>query len=238
MGKITRAMILAAGFGTRLLPLTSDKPKALVPVNGRPMIETLVLKFADLGIEQIVINIHHFAEQLERFFEENDFGVRIELIKETEILGTGGGIKNAAPYLRDSGAFLVHNVDVLCDIDIGKMYDYHLNRNSLATLAVQNRPTTRPLLIDENNYVIGRKSSDRFFRYRLPFGAERTIGFNGIHIISADIFHNLTEEGSFDIFTSYFRLIKEGYEISGYDIGETKWLDLGKYGNLTDISAV
>jgi NDP-sugar pyrophosphorylase family protein len=238
MGKITKAMILAAGFGTRLLPLTSDKPKAMVSINGKPMIEPLIRKLADPGIEQIVINIHHLAEQIERFFEENDFGVRIELVRETKILGTGGGIKNAAPYLRDSGAFLVHNVDVLCDIDIGKMYEYHLNRNSLATLAVQNRPTTRPLLIDESNLIIGRKSSDRFLRYREPRGAERTIGFNGIHIISADIFRNFTEEGSFDIFTSYFRLIKEGYEISGYDIGETKWLDLGKYGNLTDISAV
>lgn len=238
MPALTKAMILAAGFGTRLKPLTLEKPKALVEVNGVPMIELVLKKLEDTGIKEVVINAHHFTDQMEKYFSEIKHNLRIDLICEKEILGTGGGIMNAYPFLKDAGDFLVHNVDVICDMDILKMYEFHLREACFATLAVQERDTTRPLLIDREYNIIGRRSNDKFFRYRQPSGAENAIGFTGIHIISSDIFHHFTEDKFFDIFTSYFRLISEGKKILGFDIGKKKWQDLGKYGNLTDISTV
>jgi len=238
MNTLTKAMILAAGFGTRLQPLTSNKPKAFVKVNGVPMIENVIKKLAASGIKEIVVNAHHFASQLEKYFSDNDFGVRIHLICEKEILGTGGGIKNASAFLKDTPSFVVHNVDVLCDLDVQTMYCFHLDNSAFATLAIQDRRTSRPLLIDGQSNIIGRKSKDNYFRYRKPAGEEKTTSFLGIHIISSAIFQHFTEQGFFDIFTSYFHLISEGRKIIGYDIGEKKWSDLGTIGNLTDISAV
>ena len=238
MIELRKAMILAAGFGTRLHPLTLTKPKALVEINGAPMIKHVIKKLVSSGIQEIVVNAHHLAGQIEKYFSENDFDIRINLVCEKEILGTGGGIKNASSYLKDTQSFLVHNVDVLCDIDIKELHNFHNKHSAFATLAVQNRNTSRPLLIDENNNIIGRKSGDKYLRYREPAGTENIIGFSGIHIISSDILHHFTETGFFDIFTSYFRLISEGKKILGHDIGEIKWIDLGNYGNLTDISAV
>jgi NDP-sugar pyrophosphorylase family protein len=238
MDAVTKAMVLAAGFGTRLKPLTLKKPKALIEVNGVPMIERVIKNLAASGIKEIVVNAHHLADQMEKYFSDNDLGVKVDLVVEKDILGTGGGIKNASQYLKDTASFVVHNVDVLCDLDIQKMFGYHLSRSAFVTLAVQDRITSRPLLIDEHFNITGRKSADRYFRYLEPEGAEKTIGFSGIHIISSDIFHNFTETGFFDIFTSYFRLISEGKKILGYDIGKKKWKDLGNIWNLTDISAV
>lgn len=224
-------MILAAGFGTRLKPLTDTVPKPLVKVNGKPMIEFVINRLVDFGIREIVINTHYLAEQMETYFVENDFGVKITLCYEKEILGTGGGIRNAEKFLKPEDAFIVHNVDVLSDIDFGKMADFHFQKSAFATLAVMKRETTRPLLIDNSNHIIGRKSSEKNFRYRAAEGAEQPVGFCGIHIISGKIFDNFDEYGFFDIFTTYFRLISDHKNIIGFDAEGRIWKDLGKPDN-------
>ncbi len=221
-------MILAAGFGTRLKPLTDSVPKPLVKVNGTPMIEIVIRRLVDFGIKEIVINTHYFAEQIESYFKENDFGVKITLSYEKEILGTGGGIKNAEKFLKSEDAFIVHNVDVHSDIDFRKMAEFHFRESAFATLAVKKRETTRPLLIDNSNHITGRKSPENIFRYRIAEGTENAVGFCGIHIISGQIFDYFNEYGFFDIFTAYFRLISEHKNIIGFDTGNCLWKDLGK----------
>lgn len=229
MKKINKAMILAAGFGTRLKPLTETVPKALVKVGGIPMIELALKRLISFGVKEIVINTHHLADKIEEYFSCHDYGVKIHLIYEKEILGTGGGIKNAHELLKNSEAFIVHNVDVDSQIDLNKMEEFHFSRSPLVTLAVQNRPTKRPLIFDEAANLVGRKSGDEFFRYHESVGEESYNGFCGIHIISCNLFNSLTESGFFDIFTTYFRIISENKKIISFDASEYYWKDVGKY---------
>lgn len=222
-------MILAAGYGTRLKPLTDTIPKALVKVGGTPMIELVLNRLKSFGISEIVINTHHFADKMEEFFNKHNYGITIHLIRENEILGTGGGIKNAENLLNNSGPFIVHNVDVDSLIDLNEMEEFHLNNASLVTLAVKNRPTIRPLIIDEATNVVGRRSKDDFFRYRKSVGKESYLGFCGIHIISPEIFNEFNESGFFDIFNAYFRLISKMKKIVAYDVKDYAWEDVGKF---------
>ena len=229
---VKKAMILAAGYGTRLKELTKDTPKALVHYKGKPMISHVIERLESFGIKEIVVNSHHFADQMEKHFNENNYNAKIELVFEKEILGTGGGIKNAENYLNTDDDFLVHNSDVISDIDLKNMYEYHKNNKAFATLALQNRDTARPLITDEEMNIIGRKSNSGFLRYKEPAGAEKLIGFCGIHFISSEIFKNFIENGFFDIFTTYFRLIEEGKYIIGYELLNSTWKDIGTPENL------
>lgn len=221
-------MILAAGFGTRLKPLTDSIPKALIKIDGKPMIQIVLDKLIEFGIKEVVINTHHHSEQVENYFNENDFGIKVHLLNEKKILGTGGGIKNARAYLESSNDFLVHNVDVISSLDPGDFYRFHTAHSSMVTLALKKRDTLRPLIIDENMSVVGRKNDSDILTYKEAVGNISDIGFCGIHIISSKIFSHFSEEGFFDIFTTYFRLIKEGFKIIGYDIGNRSWIDLCK----------
>lgn len=230
--QLNTAMVLAAGFGTRLGALTSDTPKALVKFKGMPMLEIVINKLISSGINNITVNSHHFSKQIISFFQNKTFDAEINIIIEKNILGTGGGIKNASEYLNKCCDFLVYNVDIESDLDIQEMYKYHKSKNAFATLALQSRDTTRPLIIDSDLNIIGRKSKDAFLKYRNPVGTEELIGFCGIHIISSQIFTNFQETSFFDIFTTYFRLISEGKRIIGYNIGPKSWKDLGTPENL------
>jgi NDP-sugar pyrophosphorylase family protein len=229
MSTIKKAMILAAGYGTRLKPLTDSLPKALIKVNGTPMIETVLKRLIEYGINDVVINVHHMAEEMRNYFKENNYGINIRLIYEKEILGTGGGIRNAESFLRDEESFIVHNVDVNSDIDFNELAGNHNKQSALATLAVKYRPTSRPLIIDEKLNVIGRKSTDKNYRYRNPEGKESYPGFCGIHVISNKIFDFFERTVYFDIFTAYFGLITAGEKIVAFDIGNCLWDDFGKY---------
>jgi MurNAc alpha-1-phosphate uridylyltransferase len=230
---LNTAMILAAGFGTRLKPLTDTTPKALIPHKGKPMIENVLNKLIGGGITKFVINTHYLSEQLTEYFDAKSFPAEIKLVHENEILGTGGGIKNAAGYLKDSDDFLVYNVDVDCGINIKDMYRHHRANSNFVTLAVKKRDSERPLLFDDKMNLIGNKTKDGEFNYTDYSGAVSYYGFTGIHIISAKIFVDFTEEGFFDIFRPYFRHVK-GYSarINGYDIGNTDWKDLGSISKL------
>ena len=130
-----KAMIFAAGLGTRLKPVTDTIPKALVPVNGKPLLEHIILKIKNAGFDEIIVNVHHFPDQIIEFIElNNQFGIRIEISDERDrLLETGGGIKKAEWFFDDNQPFLVHNVDILSNLDLKKLYTNHLKSNSMAT---------------------------------------------------------------------------------------------------------
>jgi N-acetyl-alpha-D-muramate 1-phosphate uridylyltransferase len=229
---VKKAMILAAGFGTRLRPLTDNIPKALVPHKGKPMLENVINKLIFSGINYIVINTHHFSEQIFDFIEKNKFDADIKLIHEKEILGTGGGIKNAAGYFDDADEFLVYNADVDCDIDLSEMYSKFNELNPLALLAVQNRETKRHLLIDKDDRLIGRtvNGEDKIY-YKDHSSVQRT-SFCGIHILSSGIFPLMPAEENFDIILFYMKVLNERNSIFTYDLKQIYWNDLGAIDSL------
>ena len=162
-----KAMILAAGLGTRLKPLTNNLPKALVKIKGIPMLELLINKLKSTGVTDIIINVHHFASQIIDFIKANkSFGINIFFSDESDgLLDTGGAIKNAS-YFFDDKSFFLHNVDVLSDINLLDLYRTHLNSGAMATLAVKNRPTSRLLLFDENTiWSVGKIISPKKLKW-------------------------------------------------------------------------
>jgi len=216
-----KAMILAAGFGTRLRPLTDSIPKALVPFNGEPMINYQIKKLVSYGFDEIIINAHHFAEQITEYFKKNSFGVKIDVIEEEEILGTGGGILNAAKYFKNENFFLVINVDVFTDFDFSKIIKYHKSKLPFVTLAVQKRKTKRYLEFDKNMKLLGRENENS--------QKENLYAFNGIHIISNKIFKGRKTE-YLDIIDLYLspEYAELRNNIYGFDTGECVFKDLGK----------
>src|SRR5581483_4653603 len=150
-----KAMVFAAGVGSRLRPLTDERPKALVEVGGVSMLEIVVRRLIHAGVDAIVVNVHHFPEKIEAFLKaKRNFGIRIELSRETELLETGGGLKKVARFFDDGRSFLVHNVDVLSDLDLGRLRKAHESQTALATLAVRDRPSARRLLFDERGRLV------------------------------------------------------------------------------------
>lgn len=156
-----KAMILAAGLGTRLRPLTNDRPKALVTVAGRTLLEITLSRLRAFGVSQVIVNAHYYAESIVEYLKAHDnFGMRIEVSREDKLLDTGGGLKKAAHFFSDNlqEPFILHNVDVLSTIDLGCMARFHSEQNALATLAVQERATSRYLLFDEQARLCGRRA--------------------------------------------------------------------------------
>jgi N-acetyl-alpha-D-muramate 1-phosphate uridylyltransferase len=225
--KLNKAMILAAGFGTRLKPLTDKIPKPLIEYKGKPMIWHVINKLVKCGINDITINAHYFSDQMAEYFKVNDFSVKINLLHEKEILGTGGGIKNAKPYLEDAENFLVYNADVNSEIDLREMYSFHLSNNALVTLAVKKRESSRALIADENNNLLGRVAGTGEKLYREPEGDKSKATFCGMHIISNQIFELFPEVDRFDIIQVYMDLVSSGKKVLCYDIGDTGWEDIG-----------
>ena len=152
-----KAMIFAAGLGTRLRPLTDHMPKALVPVAGKPMLERVILRLKEAGFNEITVNIHHFGEQIIDFLRAHDnFGTEIHISDERGmLLDTGGGIKKARPFLDGQEPFLVHNADILTDIDLAGLYRHHLESDAESTLLVSERKTSRYLLFDDDYHLHG-----------------------------------------------------------------------------------
>jgi NDP-sugar pyrophosphorylase family protein len=231
-----KAMVLAAGLGTRLRPLTDDRPKALVEVAGRTLLEITLSRLRSFGIHDVIINVHHFADLMLEYLKINgDFGMRIEVSREEVLLDTGGGLKNAAWFfLQDPShpqePFILHNVDVLSNIDLGRMVQFHIENQALATLAVHDRSTSRPLLFDEQLQLCGRGSGRRDKQDEVvrPALNPQALAFSGIHIISPRLLTMMAEEGIFSIITSYLRLAALGEKILAFRADEYYWRDLGK----------
>ena len=243
-----KAMILAAGLGTRLRPLTNDRPKALVEVAGHALLELTLMRLRAAEVHEVIINTHHYADMILQYLEDNrNFDMRIEISREEVLLDTGGGLKKAAWFFRErpedsSTPFLVHNVDVMSTIDLGRMVRFHLKHDALVTMAVQHRKTSRPLIFDEKGLFRGR--------YRENGATEATntadengpsvgssqqwqrAAFSGIHILSPRIFSRITEDGVFSIIDSYIRLASQGERIMAFDADEYYWRDLGRPENV------
>jgi len=228
-----KAMILAAGLGTRLRPLTADRPKALVEVGNRTMLEIALSRLRDFGIRDVMINLHHFADMVLEYLEANhNFGMHIEVSREKVLLDTGGGLKKAAHFFLDNSAaepFLVHNVDVISTIDLGRMVEFHTKNQELATLAVQHRKTSRYLLFDEHVQLCGRRSG-RDLKAEAGSASQpgTALAFAGIHVISPRLLGMMTEEGVFSIIDTYLRLAAQGEKIRAFRADEYYWRDLCK----------
>ncbi|HSY66114.1 MAG TPA: nucleotidyltransferase family protein [Terriglobales bacterium] len=232
-------MILAAGLGTRLRPLTDNRPKALVEVGGRTLLEITLARLRSFGITDVIVNTHHFASLVPEYLERNkNFGMNVAISHEEILLDTGGGLKKAAYFfLEKSGnseePFLLHNVDVISTIDLGRMLQFHTDHHPLATLAVQERKTSRYLLFQQDSKLCGRRSGpDSTIELVRPSQNVQALAFCGIHIISPRLLSMLTEEGAFSIITSYLRLAALGQKILGFRAGEYYWRDLGTPGNV------
>jgi NDP-sugar pyrophosphorylase family protein len=235
-----KAMILAAGLGTRLRPLTDDRPKALVTIAGRTLLEFAINRLSLFGVREIVINTHHYADTiLEYLIANNNFGMRIEVSSEPILLDTGGGLKNAAWFFLDSNPsreepFILHNVDVISTIDLERMMQFHTEHAALATLAVQGRETSRYLLFDEHGQLSGRQAwCDAQAEVDeapavLSSPKLQPLAFSGIHIISPQIFAKMHEEGAFSIIDAYLRLAAQGEKIIAFRADDYYWRDLGR----------
>lgn len=228
-----KAMILAAGLGTRLRPLTNDRPKALVEIAGRTLLEITLERLRSFGVREVIVNTHHFADLVQDYIATHrNFGMRIEISREEELLDTGGGLKRAAWFFLESNGtepFLLHNVDVLSTIDLTAMMQFHRERKALATLAVQDRVTSRYLLFDRDGLLRGRRAgSDGTPQMARAADAPEALAFAGIHVISPRIFDLLNEGGAFSIIDAYLRLAAQGEAIAAFRSDAYYWRDLGK----------
>jgi NDP-sugar pyrophosphorylase family protein len=229
-----KAMILAAGLGTRLRPLTNDRPKALVMVAGRTLLEIALCRLRSFGVREVIVNAHHHASMIADYLKANGFGMRIEISCEEELLDTGGGLKKAAQFFLGPGSspldpFILHNVDVLSTIDLRGMMSLHAEQHALATLAVQQRITSRYLLFDEQACLCGRRNGTDGENEFVRLAAQtQPLAFSGIHVLSPRIFEKIEEEGAFSIIDAYLHLAAQDEKIVAFRADESYWLDLGR----------
>lgn len=212
-----KAMILAAGLGTRLRPLTNKKPKALIPVVNQPIIARVIDYLKSFGVTRIVVNAHHHYKKLLDYLENGEsFGMNIDIRVEPEILGTGGGIKNTSDFWDDE-PFLVINSDILTDINLSRAYEYHCKAGNLATLILHDCEPFNQIQIDKNNLVTEIATINGSGRH----------AFTGIHIIEPAIFSLFPGEAVFDIIACYRQLIQSGEKIGAYYSEGHYWHDIG-----------
>jgi NDP-sugar pyrophosphorylase family protein len=208
-----KAMILAAGLGTRLKPITDTMPKALVPIGGVPMLEHIILKIKAAGFNHLVVNIHHFGEQIIDFLaSKNNFGLTIDISDERNYLfDTGGGIKKANSFLEGDEPFLVHNVDIFSNVDLMAMYRSHVNSNALVTLLVNPRTWGRQLLFDKEERLCGWRNREtgevKSLFPKFDPSNYLEFAFGGVHVMSPEIFSHMDEwTGRFSIINFYLSI--------------------------------
>ena len=234
-----KALILAAGLGTRLMPLTADIPKALVSINGFTLLELAIRKLAREGFSEIIVNVHHHARLVMEFLNHHHFrGVQISISDESDqLLDTGGAILKARWFLDGKEPFLVHNVDVISDVSLKAMLSEHNLRGGLATLSVSDRQTRRYFIFDDTLKLVGWKdSSSGEIRWAgEPMLKAHPLAFSGIHVISPEIFRLMEEEGRFSIVDTYLRIAAKNAIFGYLQPGQT-WFDLGKPGQVEAVS--
>ncbi|HET6178105.1 MAG TPA: sugar phosphate nucleotidyltransferase [Candidatus Sulfotelmatobacter sp.] len=231
---------MAAGLGTRLRPLTDDRPKALVEVAGRTLLEITLSRLQGFGIREVILNVHHFGDMVVDYLRKNgNFGMRIEISREEILLDTGGGLKKAGWFFLEQREepFVLHNVDVISTFDLERMVRFHRENQALATLAVQERETSRYLLFDERNQLCGRRAGREGAVEMVRTARNmQALAFSGVHVISPRLLGMMTEEGVFSIITSYLRLARQGESIVGFRADEYYWRDLGKPENVAQVA--
>lgn len=223
------ALIFAAGLGTRLYPLTADRPKALVEFQGKTLLEHVISKIVAADIHHIVINVHHFADLMVDFIAKHSFDADIEISDERDYLrDTGGGLKFAAPFFSKSEYILMHNVDILSELDLQALIDYHIDQKALATLAVRQRQTSRYFLFDEQMTLCGwqnTKSGEEIIAK--PHENRQALAFSGIHIINKEFIDLIPSAEKQSITPIYVDAARQ-HLIKGFLHNEGKWKDMGK----------
>lgn len=227
-----KAMILAAGLGTRLQPLTDTTPKALVKIHGVPLLEIILRKLIRYGFDEIIINVHHHTDQILLFLKKNNnFGIPIFISDESEeLLDTGGGIAHASWFLKGIEPVLIHNVDVLSKIDFSELMSFHLKNHSIATIAVSHRDTKRYLVFDGCDQLVGWKNLEsgeyRPVEGHHPCEDDQILAFSGIHVLDGEFFKHVSESGKFNIIDAYLRLAA-AQKIMAFKHDAGIWYDLG-----------
>jgi NDP-sugar pyrophosphorylase family protein len=224
-----KAILLAAGLGTRLFPLTKDKPKALIEVHGKPLIQHQLEKLKKAGFNKVLINIHHFGEQVLTFLEEHqNFGIDLHISDErNQLLDTGGALRKAIDFFAGTEPVLIHNVDVLTNIPLEAMLNTHKLTGALATLAIRKRESARYLLFDEHNQLRAwenAKTGEKKGNWHNP-DLVRT-AFSGIHILSPEAIRLFPDDDKFSVIDFYLS-ISEKHSIIGYYHDYSIWLDVG-----------
>lgn len=229
-------MIFAAGLGSRLFPLTENKPKALVSVDGVTLLENAIRKISDAGIDHIVVNVHHFADAIIDFLQNCRFNVAIEISDERELLlDTAGGLKNADRFFINADHILLYNVDIQSTIDLQKLIQHHIVQQNFATLAVRDRQTFRYFLFNSDNMHLAGWKNHKTGEEKIstPLKEYKSLAFSGIHIVKNDIFP-LIPQGKLSFTPLYLELAK-GHPIQGYPHQQDEWMDFGKYEELRAI---
>ena len=227
-----KALLFAAGLGTRLKEHTQDKPKALVSVAGKPLLQHAIEHLKQFGISDITINVFHFAEQVISFVKENNsFGIDIHISDERDqLLDTGGGLKKAGTFLKGNEPILIYNVDVISNLDLNSLLKYHQEQKALATLVVRQRETSRYLMFDHNLQLAGWKNfsnGETIVSRAESFANAQPLAFSGIHIIQPEFLELITEVGKFPIMDLYLRLAGN-HSIKAFVDRSDLWMDLGK----------
>ena len=229
-----KAMILAAGLGTRLRPLTDNRPKALVEVAGRTLLEITLSRLSSFDIRDVIINVHHFPDMILDYLKAHDnFGLHIAISREEQLLDTGGGLKKASWFfLQDPShseePFILHNVDVISTIDLRRMLEFHNEKQALATLAVQHRESSRQLLFDADLHLCGRRRDpDQEPEIARPSATLQPLAFSGIHIISPRLLSLMPQDDVFSIIDTYLRLSARGESILAFSADDAYRRDLG-----------
>lgn len=231
-------MIFAAGLGTRLNTETSDKPKALVEVGGKTLLQHAIERLINEGVSEIVVNVHHFSELVISFLKETDFGIKIHFSDEKEkLLDTGGGLKKAARFLSGNDPILIYNVDIISDLSLQVLLKEHLKLGALVTLAVRNRDTQRYFKFDKNKQLVGwlnRKTGETKISRPENFESAVEMAYSGIHIVQPSIFSLMPEADKFSITDFYLELAKTK-SIKGYFDDSDLWMDVGKPEQLEEV---
>lgn len=227
-----KALILAAGVGSRLRPLTDSTPKALLAVGGVPMLERVALRLRDAGAASLVVNAHHHAQAVADFCAglSRRLGIPVSVSREDDVLlDTGGAIRKAAPLLRGREPFMVHNADVLTDLDLKAMYAAHKESGALVTLSVRERETSRAYLFDPADRFIGHddRTAGRVTWIKGPVPGARRLAFDGVHVLSPSFLEKIAETGVFSITRTYLRLAAAGADIRAFRADRWSWHDIG-----------
>jgi NDP-sugar pyrophosphorylase family protein len=236
-----KAMILAAGLGTRLRPLTDNIPKALLKIGNTPLLEFAIRKLLHHGFNDIIINIHHHPDMIIKYLEKNrNFGINISISDERDmLLDTGGGLKKVSSFFAGGEPFLVFNCDIITDLNLLTLYKYHIEHSAICTLAVRERDTSRYFIFDEENTLCGwwNKRTGEKKAVRWSGSKFKAKAFSGIQIINPGVLNLFPDKKVFSLVELYL-LIARDYQIEGYDHTETKWADVGKADTLEQMQYI
>lgn len=222
-----KAMILAAGVGSRLAPLTDSMPKALVPVGGKPLIGHVLDRMKSAGVTEFIVNTHHLAEQVEQYLSARRAeGLRIEISREEILLDTGGGLKKASWFFNDGKPFLLHNADVLSEVAFPALLDFLKNSKADAALCVRQRESKRHLLFCDGLLRGREKGKERFWAGPARDNA-LPLAFDGIHALTPAVFSFMKKEGPFSINDTYLAMAEAGKAIAAFRTDKYYWADIG-----------